>query len=453
MQNENLENKSNSPIAALFRPDVETLTSGKLIYIRREHAIDGYDKYDSTLTTRFWIRAGFKMMKVFVKSDEQYDDQPFLANISYSRDDASAAIKAPVNGVTLMVASPIIKNGKDIQLSILFDSKEILVINIGPKATKFVEFVDGLNYDLTRTRLNFETYTYTKEGDNLVKFISGAWQLYIANEKNKYSIIDFVKGKPKYSIVTVFYKNTALVGMYPMLASVLELGPDFEVIFCFQEALLFKKQIDWLCSVAENLKKNIKIIMFEDNTGFSNSNNVAVEKSVGSVVMLLNPDIISNDANIYEKIMKVAENQNAIVGASLMGTSGDIMHNGIDFEKELSFDGKKPFSIVRTYHIDRHLGGKLIHTNKLKQAKATSGALIAVKKGIWEKLGGLSEKYVYAHFEDVDFCLRAEKINIPCLIYQNVALTHIESYSSGESGMSNTLKLVNSNLYNRSIEE
>ena len=435
-------------IRALFTEKVEANTAGNFFPIRREHSVDSVDTFDSTVAVKLWLKAGAQMIAIIVRDSDNFDDKPFVASLSYARDDATAAIQSPAVGISLYIASPIIKNSNNIQIAIVLSTKERILIARDRNSIRFNQLTDTVSFDVQRLKLNFEPYTYTKNGKQLIDFLSGAWQLFLANTKDKYTLINNSVKKPKYSIVTVFYRNVSLVDMYPMLTKTFDLGTDFELIFCFQESALFKGQIEWLRFIAKERNINLKMVLIEENIGFSAANNIGVEVSAGDTVMILNPDIICSDSTIYEKIMKAAISKRALIGATLLGSAGDIMHNGIDFEYELNFDGKAPINIARTYHIGRHQGTRSLKKNTLKPAKATTGALIAVTKNLWNELGGLSEKYVLAHFEDMDFCHKAALKKIPTLIYQTDALTHVESYSSGESGMSHLIKLVNSNLYN-----
>lgn len=442
----------NSQIAELlFEQDVEAKTGGKVINIQREHAVDSYKKFDATLSLRLWLRAGAQIIGVVIKSEKVYESNPFCVKLTYAREDASQAINATAVGVTIHIASEILCDASAPQVSIIFSSKERLLIKSRPEEVKFGELVDGVAFDISRMRSNFEAFTFSPQGRKLVAFLSGAWQLYLRKEQENFSVLKSgpATTKPKTSIVTVFYKNTGLAAIYPLLTGLMGLGRNFEVVMCFQESQIFKGQIEWIRFVAEKLDISLRIVLIQENIGFSAANNLGVKHSSGDVVMLLNPDIICNDISVYAKISAAASSNRAVIGSTLISTSGDVMHNGIGFENELSFENKKPFNIARTYHISRHISKASIKNGALNPAVATTGALIAVTRKLWDELGGLSEKYVFAHFEDVDFCKRAEMIGVPCLIHQNTNLIHIESYSSGENGMSTLIKLVNSNIFNQ----
>ena len=435
-------------IKALFTEKLEASSSGNFTPIKREHSVDSVDTFDSTVSIKLWMRAGAQVVAIIVKDDDQYDDHPYVASLTYARDDATEAIQGQAVGLSLYIASPILKKSKFVQVVIVLSTKERILIERKHNRIKFAELTDTVKYDLDRLRINLEPYSYTKNGQLLVTFLSGAWQLFLANAKERCTTINLTAKKSKYSIVTVFYRNTTLADMYPLLTRVFDLGPDFEIVLVFQESALFRSQIEWLRFVAKERKLNLKLILSEENLGFSAANNVGVEAASGDVVMLLNPDVVCSDKTVYEKIMKAAKAKKAVIGATLMGSSGDIMHNGIDFEYELSFDGKVPLNIARTYHIGRHQSARVLKKNTLRPAAATTGALIAVSKAVWKEIGGLSEKYIYAHFEDMDFCLHAALKKIPTLVYQTDAIVHIESYSSGEAGMSHMIKLINSTIYN-----
>lgn len=436
-------------VKALFSTNVEQETEGKFTKIKRAYSVDLVERFDAAFTVRLWIQAGVDIFAVLIGTEKGIDAKPYVASIAYLRDDATKAIGTQAIGITILIASPLIKGALNCQAVLVLANGEILQIQGAQKLVSFHEILNGIAYDVSRIGKDYEAYTYTNSGSRVVDFISGAWQLHLANIKKNYSLINLSTNKVKYSIITVFYRNKSLAAMYPLLSGVMDLGSEYEIVMCFQESAIFKSHIEWLVQIAKRTGVNMKILMFEDNVGFSAGNNLGVDVAAGAVLMLLNPDILCSDTRIYGEIFRQAEKLDAVVGCTLLGTAGDVMHNGIDFDSGIVVDGGKTLQVARTFHINRHSPAKTIKRGALKRVPAISGALIAVKRDLWHEMGGLSERYVFAHFEDMDFCLLAKKNGLPCVVYQNTSLTHIESYSSGEAGVSALIKLTNSNIYNR----
>lgn len=436
-------------VKALFSTNVEQETEGKFTKIKRAYSVDLLERFDAALTVRLWMQVGADVFAVLVGTEKGIDAKPYVASIAYVRDDATKAIGAQAIGLTVLIASPLIKGAPNCQIVLVLSSGEVMQIKGQQKTVSFHELLNGIGHDVARTGKEYEAYTYTKTGSGVVDSISGAWQLYLASIKKNYALVDLSKGRVKYSIITVFYRNKSLAAMYPLLTRVIDLGGEYELVMCFQESAIFKSQIEWIIQIAKRTGINLKVLMFEENIGFSAGNNLGVDACSGSVVMLLNPDILCSDTKIYGELFHQAEKRNAIVGSTLLGTSGDVMHNGIDFDSDIVIDGGRTLQVARTFHISRHSPAKAIKQGTVKQVPAISGAVIVVKKSLWRELGGLSEKYVFAHFEDMDFCLHAKNKGVLSVVYQNTSLTHIESYSSGETGVSRLIKLTNSNIYNR----
>ena len=61
---------------------------------------------------------------------------------------------------------------------------------------------------------------------------------------------------------------------------------------------------------------------------------------------------------------------------------------------------------------------------------AVTGACLLVKTGVWDKLGGLDEKFAVA-FNDVDFCLRVRDAGYRIAWTPYAQLIHYESKSRG----------------------
>jgi hypothetical protein len=432
-----------------FSPSSADLAAAGFKKLSRQYSVDSIEKYDATVTIRMWFKAGVEVVKAVVQTENGADTQPFLASITYRRDDASAAVGSPCIGLTLLIASEMMGEAKSIKIALVFNNKEVLTVDGLCRGKEFHELLEGITFDLARQPLSVETYLAANVGQPLMQFMRGAWSLYLNKQVHRHSVIK-IKGKsvPKYSSITVFYRNTALAELFPLLSSVFDAGPDVEVVLCFQEAVLFQRQIEWLRHMAAGLGLNLTIVLFESNVGFSAGNNIGVLHSSGKVVQLLNPDIICTNAQVYIDILRRAGSKDAIYGATLLGAGGDVMHNGISLSEEIVFEGRKPTTVLRTAHIARHAPASSIRSGSELKVDAITGALIAIKKDLYIEMGGLSTDYIFAHFEDIDFCLKAAKKGISTYVYQNSEITHVESVSSGENGMSRVIKFANSVTFN-----
>jgi GT2 family glycosyltransferase len=419
----------------------------------KRYSIDSIEAAPGVLLVKLWISPSLDIRKIFIRINDADLQDIFLSAISYRRDDAANAIGAPAVGISIMVASreidkidPKIK----IKLAIVDSNNEVIVDEMVAKQRNYKDLIDGIIFDLKRRDDNLEIYLNTSADKNLLDYLIGLWKLYLLSNKNNTTLIrDKLKGKSiKNSIVTIFYKNLDLVSLFPIISSINKINSDTEVILCFQEAVNFANHIE---IIKENLTRsniNFQILLISENIGFSAANNMAANISRGKNLLFLNPDILCDDIRVYSEIFSKITDQ-SIIGATLFGSSGDIMHNGIDLIKNLTFSGKSPVEMIRTSHIGRHDQANQIKLGKTIQVKATSGAALGISKKIFIELNGFSEDFIFAHFEDIDLCMRAIKHGVKTFVLQTNALTHIESYSSGDEVFLGSIKMINSVIFNK----
>jgi GT2 family glycosyltransferase len=236
--------------------------------------------------------------------------------------------------------------------------------------------------------------------------------------------------------------------LYPFLAKIIDLGKDAEVIIVIQEASKFVHQVNYLESIFRRLDVNYQLLLFDHNVGFSAANNAALKIARAPVAVLVNPDIIIDDVGVYARIANVARS-GSVVGATLRSDADEIMHRGLEINEQGVLRNGRISRIKRTFHTGRHATLDAITEGQILEATAVTGALIAVSQDTWRRVGGLSEEYVFAHFEDIDFCHTARKLGVPVYVYDTKLIRHIESYGSRENEVLSSIKQINSVMFNK----
>ena len=152
----------------------------------------------------------------------------------------------------------------------------------------------------------------------------------------------------------------------------------------------------------KSLDLPIRIMENDRNESFSKSNNMAAEMDEGEYLLLLNNDIEPTYGWLNEMMGVILNTDNAgAVGSKLLfpfypdnpEKSFTLQHSGDIFAERMY-----PCCSYAVNDSDN----KSTDTAKVI---AVTGAVMLVKKEIYERLGGLDESYDYG-LEDVDFCLR-----------------------------------------------
>lgn len=163
-----------------------------------------------------------------------------------------------------------------------------------------------------------------------------------------------------------------------------------------------------------------QISMLQKNSGFARANNRGFELAAGRIILLLNPD-----AELYEdtvgEIVKAFEDESVgIVGCKVyypdrqtlqhaggyVRDNGLTMHYGVGEKDEGRYDEPRDVPYV-------------------------TGAALAVRRDLFERLGELDPHFYPAYFEELDLCLQARRLGYRVLYVPSARIIHHESTTTG----------------------
>lgn len=179
----------------------------------------------------------------------------------------------------------------------------------------------------------------------------------------------------------------------------------------------------------------VKVIENGKNLGFSAGNNVAIKKSVGEYVLLLNPDTIIHKNSIRFVLNYLQQHPD--VGAATCrvelpdGSLDYSCHRG--FPNPLNsfmyfftrlpkvFPQSKFFSSYQATQYD---------LSAPHQIDALTGAYAMVRRTAGDRVGWLDEDYFW-NGEDLDFCYKLYQAGSRIMFLPQVKITHYKGSSSG----------------------
>jgi GT2 family glycosyltransferase len=146
----------------------------------------------------------------------------------------------------------------------------------------------------------------------------------------------------------------------------------------------------------------------------------------GGLLLLVNSDVfpekphwVGHLARTYDTL----ENCGAL-GCRLLFEDGSIQHAGMSFRESRMMAG-----CWENDHPARGLSVPFdIHANA-EPVPAVTGACLMIERALFDKLGGMSEDYVIADFEDSDLCLRVQEQGFKVYYTPEVELYHLERQS------------------------
>lgn len=174
-------------------------------------------------------------------------------------------------------------------------------------------------------------------------------------------------------------------------------------------------------------QRDSRVRFVENNIPFNFSAlvNYGVQQSQGEHVLLLNNDIEIDSSDWLSQLLGYSsQSEVGAVGAKLLFPDNTIQHIGI----HLDVDGMPA-------HTHKDLSDQLpqliAETQTTHKVSAVTGALLMVKKALYESIGGFNENDFGVAFNDVDFCLRLREQGLHNVCMPTVVAIHHESASRG----------------------
>jgi GT2 family glycosyltransferase len=170
----------------------------------------------------------------------------------------------------------------------------------------------------------------------------------------------------------------------------------------------------------------IRLIRFAGPFNWSAINNAAAREAKGDVLIFLN-----NDTKVLTENWCVELAANALredvgaVGARLLYPDGTIQHAGV----LLGVEGVAGHESVGQA---AEAGGYFGRNQLLRSAAAVTGACLATRRTLFEKLdGGFEDLNLKFAFNDVDYCMKVRKAGYRVVYNPFAVLYHLESKSRG----------------------
>jgi GT2 family glycosyltransferase len=169
----------------------------------------------------------------------------------------------------------------------------------------------------------------------------------------------------------------------------------------------------------------VKVLSYNQPFNFSAIMNFAVHAVQGEVVCLLNNDteVITPDW-LEEMVSRLQQPDVGIVGARLLYGDGRVQHMG---------------DVLGAGSCASHLHGPIARDNRgymsravlPQDVSAVTAACMVTSKALYMHLSGFDSANLPVAFNDVDFCLRAQRAGYRVIVTPYAELFHYESVSRG----------------------
>ena len=187
--------------------------------------------------------------------------------------------------------------------------------------------------------------------------------------------------------------------------------------------------------IIEKLKnyKNISIITKNKNLGFGNAINFATESIKTEFFLVLNPDIIISEEDIFKIYETINKFDNCAISAPINIPDDDSY--GIFPEKRNLYEKNK--KLTENSKID-------IPQNEIC-VDVTKGCVLLINKKFFKKIGGFSKEY-FLFWEEIDLCRKFRKVGCSVIVNPNSIAKHNQGNSSKNSLLNYFIRSYHSEL-------
>ncbi len=208
---------------------------------------------------------------------------------------------------------------------------------------------------------------------------------------------------------------------------------NFEIIVINNNSIE-KETFEYFDTISN--EKSIKIINYNIPFNYSKLNNYAVSHSKGDILVFVNNDIEIISKNwLCEMIQHNLRDEIGVVGAKLYYENDTIQHGGVI----LGIGGVAGHSHK---YFKKEEDGYFGRLKLIQNYSAITGALMSVRREIFEEVGGFEEELAVA-FNDIDFCLKVLDAGYRNLWTPYVEAYHYESISRGKEDSPEKIKRFN----------
>lgn len=167
------------------------------------------------------------------------------------------------------------------------------------------------------------------------------------------------------------------------------------------------------------------------NLGFLLNCKEAVKHAISPLFLLVNNDVIVHRNSLNELIDTFDRRPDAaVVGGLILNADGTIQENGgmlwsdgsaWNFQRNAKIADESLFNIRETDYV--------------------TGCWIAIRKTIWDELGGFDERYVPAYYEEADFCMSCWQRGYKVFVNPLSVVTHLDGATMGQDENGTGLKV------------
>jgi GT2 family glycosyltransferase len=208
-----------------------------------------------------------------------------------------------------------------------------------------------------------------------------------------------------------------------------------DLVYVLDSPELERMLRDYAAQLFRLYRVPFRVATLQQNSGFAAANNAGVAQARGSLLLLLNSDVLPDKPgwlSAMTDFYRSTENVGAL-GVKLLYPDESLQHAGMFFDlpSDTALAG-----MWRNVHYFKGFPRDLPAANVPRRVPAVTGAALMIDKDLYKRVGGFPDLYLQGDHEDSDICLRLIEEGLDNWYFPGVELYHLEgqSYPSAARG-------------------
>jgi O-antigen biosynthesis protein len=181
---------------------------------------------------------------------------------------------------------------------------------------------------------------------------------------------------------------------------------------------------------------HVTCIQNESNIGFARANNLALDKSTGRFILLINPDTVVQEDTIDSMMQAMGANPSiGMAGCKILNPDGTLQlacrrsfpRPWVALTKIMGLSALFPRTRLFGQYNLTYLDPDLSY-----EVDAISGSFMMLKREVYEQVGGLDETF-FMYGEDLDWCYRIQQAGWKIYYIPDTKIIHYKGESTRRS--------------------
>jgi len=204
--------------------------------------------------------------------------------------------------------------------------------------------------------------------------------------------------------------------------------PDFQVAdvtYVLDSPEMKSELLAAASGLHELYKVPFRVLVLSENAGYSTANNIAAQSARGSLLLLMNSDVIPVESGWLSRLVAFYRDlpMAGALGPKLIYEDNSLQHAGLFFE----FAPNTREWMNEHYYKGLH--SDLPAANVTRRVPAVTGACMMIDARLFDDVGGFSDAYLQGDYEDSDLCMRLWEAGLENWYLSEVTLYHLEGQS------------------------